>query len=316
MWNIRNCVRRWRGWGPRSGAATRLTTRPERRRRAARALAVAAACIAATPARADVFANFGNIEHSLDNLIGQAMDMLPPGLHGLRVGLGPVVQPNFLGDSDTFVRIAPVISLRYRNLLEVDNNAIRLNLVGNWGGFGSKDSPWSAGPAVNIDWGRSTSDSPKLQGIGGISTSFEAGAFVAYRTGRTRYRVRIRRDIAGATSGFLIDAQVDDRIIDTAKFLVSIGAQTTWANARYMNRWFGINPNQAAASGLPAYQAGAGMHDISVHSSAEYVLSDRWSVLGTFAFTRLLSSAAGSPLVKLRGSPNQPSAGVFAIYAF
>ena len=270
----------------------------------------------ATPARADLFSNFSGLEHSIDSLLGQALDMMPAGVHGIRVGLGPVVQPNFFGDSQKTTRLSPVISARYRNFIEVDNNAIRVNFLGNWGRLGEVSSPWSAGPSINIDWGRAPSDSPQLRGIGGIPTSFELGAYVSYRDARTRYRLRARRDVAGATSGWLIDGQVDYRIVDSRRMFVNVGAQVTWVNGRHMNRWFGITPGQAAASGLPAYRANAGIRDVSLRASAEYLLNDRWSVLGTVGYTRLLGSAANNPLVKQRGSANQPSAGAFAIYAF
>jgi outer membrane protein len=149
-----------------------------------------------------------------------------------------------------------------------------------------------------------------------VSTSVELGGFVSYRAEGVRYRVRIRRDVAGATDGWLADGQVTYRVLDTSKLYVNVSGQVTWANARYMQVWFGVTPAQSVASGLPVYNAHSGLRDATVSASAEYVLSDRWSVLGTFGYTRLLSSAANNPLVKQRGSANQPSMGAFVIYAF
>ncbi len=286
------------------------------RRIATAFIAAVVASSAAAPAQAQLFSNFGSLEHNLDNLVGQALDMMPPGIHGIRVGLGPVMQPNFFGDSSKSTRVAPVISLRYRNFIEVDNNAIRVNFLGNWGRMGSNTSAWSTGPTINIDWGRATSDSPKLVGVGGISTSFEMGAYVAYRVSNARYRVRARHDVAGATGGWLVDGQIDYRVVDARRLFVNIGAQVTWADSKWMGTWFGITPGQSAASGLPIYRASSGLRDASVRLSAEYLLNDRWSVLGTVGYARMLSGAANNPLVKMRGSRNQPTAGAFVIYAF
>ncbi len=55
---------------------------------------------------------------------------------------------------------------------------------------------------------------------------------------------------------------------------------------------------------------------MSATVTTEYLINDRWSTLATLSFSRLVGSAANGPLVKLRGSPNQPSAAIFAIYSF
>ena len=273
--------------------------------------ALAIALSAATPVRAEAF----NFNTMLDNVLGRAMEMMPvQGVKNVRIGLGPSYGPRFLGDKGGSVGIAPVVSLRYRNLVSVDNNSVRVNFLGNWGRDAS--SPWSAGPAVKLDFGRSEDDSPKLRGLGDIGTSFEAGAFVGYRTGSTQFRLRARRDLVGATSGTQIDAEVNAAVVETDRLFGRVGVQLIWADSKYTNAYFGVTPGQSTASGLPVYRAKSGLYDATVTISLEYLLNDRWSALAVLGYTRLLGSAKDSPLVRLRGSPNQANLAAFAIYAF
>ena len=273
--------------------------------------AFAAVVAHAAPARADAF----NFNTTLDNVLSRAMEMMPvTGVKNVRLGLGPSYGPRFLGDKGGSVGVAPVVSLRYLNLVAVDNNSVRVNFLGNWGRDAS--TPWSAGPAVKLDFGRGESDSPKLRGLGDVGTSFEAGAFVGYRAGSTQFRLRARRDLTGATSGTTIDAEVNAAVVETDRLFGRVGAQLVWADSKYTNAYFGVTPGQSVASGLPIYRAKSGLYDASLTLSLEYLLTDRWSALTVLGYTRLLSSAMDSPLVKLRGSPNQANIAAFAIYAF
>ncbi len=274
-------------------------------------IAGAMAMALATPARAETF----NFNTMLDNVLGRAMEMMPmTGVKNVRIGLGPSYGPRFLGDKGGSVGVAPVVSLRYRNLVAVDNNSVRVNFLGNWGRDAT--SPWSAGPAVKIDFGRSEDDSPKLRGLGDVGTSVELGAFVGYRSGTSQFRLRARRDVVGSTSGILIDAEASTALIETDRLFARAGAQLVWANSKYTNAYFGVTPAKSIASGLPVYGAKSGLYDASVTLSLEYLLTDRWSALAVLGYTRMLGSAKDSPLVRLRGSPNQANVAAFAIYAF
>jgi outer membrane scaffolding protein for murein synthesis (MipA/OmpV family) len=268
---------------------------------------------AALPARADTW---GDLNRSLDTMVGQMLDMMPRGVSGFRLGLGPVIEPRFVGDDATTVNVRPVVSFRYRNVVDVDNNNVRINVLGDWGNLAGRDTKWAAGPAVRINFGRGEDDAPSLRGLGDIGTSVELGAFVGYNADPWRFRARIRRDVASAHSGWLIDAEANVSVIENTKFFVRANAQVAWADRNFMNTYYGVTPVQSARSGLPVFRAGSGLHNVSTTLVGEYVLNAHWSVFGTLGYTRLFSSAANGPLVKLRGSPNQFSAGTFVIYAF
>jgi outer membrane protein len=213
--------------------------------RLGRHIAAAALCAAtvtvAQPARADSFSDLGR---NLDSLLSRAMEMMPSGVRNVRFGLGPAYDSHFLGDNSRYVHLAPVVSLRYRNLISVDNNSVRVNVLGHWGSVTGDDSPWSAGPVLRIDFGRSESDSPKLAGLGDIGTSVEPGVFVGYNWGPFRGRVRIRKDISDATNGLIVDTDLNFGIIATDKLFVNANLYGVWGNGVYNNAYFGVTPQQ------------------------------------------------------------------------
>ena len=74
-------------------------------------------------------------------------------------------------------------------------------------------------------------------------------------------------------------------------------ATVGWANAEYMQTYFGIDATQAANSGLPAYQAAGGLHNYAVLTSWTHVFDRHW--LGSVAVSQrhVAGSARNSPLV-------------------
>ena len=264
--------------------------------------------------------HLGNIFN--DNLFSEAtgvvsdlMDTLMPGVTNIRIGLGPVMSPAYEGASKKDISVAPLISLRYKDLLQVDNNQIRVNVFGRDGAL-LQSSRFRAGPMVKIDFGRKEKDSPDLRGLGNVGTAFEIGAFVSYDLGPFRYRIRARHDLASGHKGTLADFDINLAVYRTKT--VSIGAVlgTTWANSKYTNTFFGITAAQAKASGLPTYTAGAGLKDIAFSVGSEVKVTPSWAIVLNAGAERLLSKTKSSPLIAKRGNPNQFTLGAFGVYSF
>ena len=75
-------------------------------------------------------ANAQSIERvstSLTDTLQSAIDLLPEGVTNVRLGLGPGVYSEYEGSRRYNVQPVPVVSLRYKNLIEVDNNEINVN---------------------------------------------------------------------------------------------------------------------------------------------------------------------------------------------
>ena len=251
-----------------------------------------------------------NVTDTLSNVT----DVLLPGVTNIRVGVGPVVTPAYEGSNDYKVKAAPVISFRYRDLIQVDNNHVRVNVFGADGLFVSDN--FKAGPLLRLDFGRDENDSPDLAGLGNVGTSLELGVFASYTAGPARARLRIQQDVISGHSGMQVIGDVSIAIYRDERLTLTGTALSTWSDGDYMDSFFSVTAAQALASGLAAYDAGSGIKDIGVSFGANYFISDKWSLLGSAGYEKILSDAKNSPIVAVRGSSNQFSAGVFAIYTF
>lgn len=273
-------------------------------------------CLASGSARAQFGSVFVNdIFTDATDITGDLMDTLLPGVTNIRLGLGPVIATTFEGDDHYSVHAAPLISLRYKDLVQVDNNQIRVNLLGDDGAMWASEN-FRAGPMMKIDFGRSESDSTDLTGLGSVGTSIEMGIFASYTMGPTRYRVRVRQDVAGGHKGLLTDLDASLAIYRSKSLTVGSRIGTTWASRKYMTSFFGVNATQATASGLPVYAVGSGLKDVTLSIGGEFRVTQRLALVMNGGYERLLSKAKNAPLVRLRGSADQLSAGAYLAYAF
>lgn len=247
--------------------------------------------------------------------VGDLIDSWLPGVTNLRLGLGPVVAPAYEGSDDYDLRLAPLVSLRYRNLIEIDNNDVRLNVLGRRGAL-LQSTRFSAGPTLKVDFGRSAGASPDLAGLGDVDTSIEVGAFASYAAEPWRFRLRLRQDVANGHGGLLADADVGRIVYRRPGSSVAARLSTTWASGGYMRSLFGVDDRQAVASGLPAFAAGAGMKDVSVSAAGEFTLVPRLAIVLHAGVQHLLGDARRSPIVRLRGSAVQFNAGLYVTYSF
>lgn len=279
--------------------------------------AVAALCFASTSANAQnlggIFAD--DIFTDATDVASDLMDTLVPGVTNVRLGLGPVLSTDYEGGNNYNVKAAPLISLRYKDILQVDNNQLRINLFGDSGTMW-ESTHFRAGPLLKIDFGRSESDSIDLTGMGNVGTSFELGGFMSYTVGPLRYRVRVRHDVASGHNGTLADFDVSLAVFRSESMTVGSRLGTTWANSSYMNTYFGIDAAQATATGLAAYAPTSGVKDISLSIGSELRVTPSWAVVMNGGVQRLLGKAKNSPLVTDRGSANQFSLGAYAVYSF
>ncbi|MDR5814234.1 MipA/OmpV family protein [Caballeronia sp. LZ033] len=84
------------------------------------------------------------------------------------------------------------------------------------------------------------------------------------------------------------------------KWLFSMNPGLTWAIGEYTRTFFGITPQESAASGVPRYDTGAGLRDVHFNVSATGTLSRHWSANIAAVAVRLEHDAAGSPVTERR----------------
>lgn len=271
---------------------------------------------AAAPAQAQ---NFNDFATGMTDTLQAAIDLLPQEITNIRLGLGPSISPHYEGDNNYDVSVIPAISLRYQDLVEVNNNEVRLIAFnrflnadsGNVGGGNLR-----IGPTVSIDFGRDEDDSPDLVGLGGVGTSLELGAFVAYTQGRMRLRARARHDVIDGHGGGTLRLDAAYTVFQAAPVALGVNVTSTWATGNYMRSYFGVTPAQSAASGLPVYTPGSGFKDVGAEISANYMFASQWALVSNVGYKRLIGGASDSPLVQQRGSSNQLTFQTFLVYSF
>ena len=277
---------------------------------------MAAVAIPQSAAQAQHFRDFAT---GISDVLQVAVDMLPADVTSVRLGLGPAYHTDYEGSDHATVSAVPVISLRYRNILEVDNNEVKFTAFNQM--FNSDmrvgGSALRAGPLASINFGRKPSDSYDLRGMGKVGTAFELGGFVTYvLENGARVRLRARQDVAGGHSGALVTLDLTQGFIRSDKFVLGGSISGTWASGPYMRSYFGVTPAQAVTSKYPVYTPGGALKDISLGLSANYQIAGAWTLVTGAGFEHLLGAAADSPLVRLVGSRNQLSFNTFVVYQF
>lgn len=218
---------------------------------------------------------------------------------------GVGVAPDFEGSSD--YDLVPFIFGDINALgvrLEIQGLGARLNF--------RPDRPFQFGPVFSYRPGREDVSNDVVDRLEDIDDSFEAGGFVSYEF----------TELFGSADSFALSAEVLADLGSghegwTASFGAGYGtslgdrwragvdAGVTWASDDYMQTYFGVDRANSVRSGLPVFDAEAGIKDVGVGATLTYVLSERWSVSGRASYTRLLGDAADSPIVEQEGSPDQ-----------
>ena len=196
--------------------------------------------------------------------------------------------------------------------------------------FGPRDSfgfsvlnfgQFYVGPAFKLVWERSASQYTQLNGLGNVDFALQAGAFAEFwATPWLRLRTELRQGFGGET-GVTGDAFLD-AVVPVGPFRFSGGPRVTAQSAAAISPYFSITPAQSAGSTvsglpmLPVYNAGGGLYSYGAGGQVEYFWSPQLAAHGFVEYERLTGSAADSPLVTQRGSPNQFTFGLAATYSF
>ena len=196
--------------------------------------------------------------------------------------------------------------------------------------FGPRDSfgfpildlgQFKLGPAVQIVWQRKASSDTALNGLGDINFAVQAGAFAEYWPVQwLRLHGELRQGFGGekgVTGDLFLDA-----VVPAGQWRFSAGPRLTLQSTAAVSPYFSITPAQSAGStvaglpALPVYHAGGGVYSYGAGTQAEYFFNAQWAAHVFVEYQRLTGSAADSPLVIQRGSPNQLTFGLGATYAF
>ena len=120
--------------------------------------------------------------------------------------------------------------------------------------------------------------------------------------------IRLRKH-SDAHLGAQADLRLSAGVFQGGPLGVGVFTQAIWADAKSTGAIYGIEPGQAATTGLRAFAPGGGWLNASVGLLWSVDLGPQWVVVGSLEARRLKGDAANSPLAE-RSSSRYLSAGL------
>lgn len=261
---------------------------------------------------------FDRAVSAFSDAIANTLNLQPSDVSNMRLGLGPGFSPAFEGSRDYKLHAVPVISLKYRDVLRVNNNDVDFTAFDQVFDLGEDvgKARLEVGPTVSLDFGRSERDSIDLKGMGGVGFALELGGYVAYSTDRVRIELEAGQSATGGHGGGLAELHVSGTLYRGDRLAVGANGTLSLATSKYLKSFFGVTPRQAALSGLPVFHPSGGLKSAFLGFQSSYTLTPSWALLAHLGYERLLGDAVASPLIKLRGDANQALVSAFAVYTF
>ncbi|OLP56695.1 scaffolding protein [Rhizobium rhizosphaerae] len=163
---------------------------------------------------------------------------------------------------------------------------------------------------------RDENTSEDLHGLEDVRFGGEVGAFAqAYPTDWLRTRVEVRHGIR-SHHGTVLDLQADAYTDITPTLRISGGPRATYASSAFGRAYYGVNGEQAAASGLDPYDPGSGWQSVGAGGALTWKATDKVETSAFVEYRRMIGTAADSSLVRQKGSENQLTVGLSASYRF
>ena len=163
---------------------------------------------------------------------------------------------------------------------------------------------------------------PKLRvaAEGGVAVGFSKSGIFVPSADRLTVQVSASHDLGSVHRSFVVSPSASYMMPLSKAMLVSASASMDFVGAGYARTYFGIDSAASAASGLPAYSPGGGIKSASFGLGGLVSLGGDlrkgFAVGGLLNYERLVGDAAGSPIVAMRGSPNQFSGALGVAYTF
>lgn len=215
----------------------------------------------------------------------QTDNYMPEGSKDIYVGVSMASVPRAQGDGRHRTVILPFLSVQASNGVFVAPGAIGLKMSGQ------PDIEY--GPILTYSHlQRADSRDDRLR------LKVEAGGFVDYAlTHGVRLSSTALYGGGDAHRGLRMSAAATATTPLAPHHALSFKTGVSWANHDYLQSYYGV-------SASPGYRAAAGLHDVSISGNWAWEMSTKFSLSTGLGVSRLLGSAADSPIVRQRTNPS------------
>lgn len=159
------------------------------------------------------------------------------------------------------------------------------------------------GASLRIDGGRRSSDSIDLAGLPDVRRTLR-GRFYASSEFAERWTASasVSQDLLGRGGGALLSADLGYALATSPRTTWTAGGGVAFGDNSYMRSYYGVSSAASLASGLPAFDAGAGPRDVHFGVGWTSALTPRWIAFSSIGASTLLGDAAKSPITRSRNS--------------
>jgi outer membrane protein len=210
------------------------------------------------------------------------------------IGIGAAALADFQGSRHYQIQPAPIVDVEQGRFFAKSGEGIGIKVI---------NTPnFQAGVSVNWMRGYDAEDVP--EGIGELKSTFGGRAFVSGQFAGFAATIAVTAPVFGGDAdGVFANARIAYPVRVSDSITISPAVGVSWADGKFMRRYFGVNEAQAVASGLPVYEPSSGFKDVDARLAASFRLTRRISLVGIGMITRNLDRATDSPFNQRRWSP-------------
>ena len=206
------------------------------------------------------------------------------------VGGGASYAPRYEGAANDRPRLMPLLEASY------NDGQFFMSLLRGIGYNFSAAKNMQYGVRVSPGPGRRESADPHLSGMGNIGFTPEAGLFFNRRFAPWY----VSSGISSGSHGMHVEAGAGIGFPVSASDRIRMGINLNWGDSKYNQTYFGVTPEQAAASGnvLASYTASAGIKDYALTANWLHDYNRDWFSTAGLSYKWLAGSAKQSPLTQ------------------
>ena len=155
--------------------------------------------------------------------------------------------------------------------------------------------------SLRFDGGRKESDSSQLAGMGDIRPTVRGQVTLRWKpVPEWELSAGTSVDVLIRVGGYLLSAGAARTFVIDGRQRVILGAGVSGAGDRYLQAWYGVTPEQSAASGYAVYTPREGLRDMAASATYRIEINPQWAAFAGGSASRLLGPAAESPLTRQR----------------
>jgi len=166
----------------------------------------------------------------------------------------------------------------------------------------------AAGFQLAYEEGRDTSESSFLREhnfTDDVDASGSIGAHVEWDTkigpAPVGLLARYRQNV-DSERGALLDLRLNVGVYGSGGATLVVFSEATWGSSKANATFYGVTPQQSAASGFAVYEPGSGLKHVALGLIGGYDLSRHWTLVASAQQRWLQGDVAKSPLVEKKGN--------------